>query len=365
MLKWFGRRLKKSKQGQRQAREKGSKTDSVMLGNILQPASAESLRSLLKVAIADAEQIVASIKVRAQAEAEAESARIIAQAKLEVQEIKEKAEIAARKQAEDILSSANKQADISEIETKRKALQNLIKASETLPGTSQVAESFTEITSPVEAETNSDKANRKVKEKFRGLVHLLGKASVDKVVKPVQLQDKASVDKVAKPVQLQDKASVDKVVKPVQLQDKVSAEEVKKSVQPHEEVPVARVQEKTDAKGDVPVLSAVDSQALYSGEVELTIASSAELSLVSRVYNYLQSVPELRILYTRGSWDQGTTITVVLEQPMHLIDVLLKTPGVAVIPELLVQDARAAGKSGPLPRSEGNIKRMKLVLREA
>ncbi|MFH1281435.1 MAG: hypothetical protein ABIH91_01780, partial [Candidatus Omnitrophota bacterium] len=40
------------------------------------------------------------------------------------------------------------------------------------------------------------------------------------------------------------------------------------------------------------------------------IDSTVELKLVSQFYNYLQKVPELRVLYTRGSWDQGTTIAV-------------------------------------------------------
>ena len=46
-----------------------------------QQASADSLRSILKTAVTDAEQMAASIKMKAQAEAEAEGARIITQAK--------------------------------------------------------------------------------------------------------------------------------------------------------------------------------------------------------------------------------------------------------------------------------------------
>ncbi len=60
-----------------------------------QQASAASLRSLLKTAVTDAEQMAASIKLKAQAGAEAEAARIITQAKQEDQEIKRRAEIAA------------------------------------------------------------------------------------------------------------------------------------------------------------------------------------------------------------------------------------------------------------------------------
>ncbi|MFC1934216.1 hypothetical protein ACFLXX_03590, partial [Chloroflexota bacterium] len=113
-------------------------------------------------------------------------------------------------------------------------------------------------------------------------------------------------------------------------------------------------------------LPKLDSQTLYTGEVELTIASQAELPLVSRLYNHLQTIPELKILYTKGSWDQGTTITVVLEQPLPLISILSQTSGVAVTPELLEKGALARGKAdSPLRGGEKAVKRIKLILKEA
>ncbi len=110
----------------------------------------------------------------------------------------------------------------------------------------------------------------------------------------------------------------------------------------------------------------LDSQALYDGDVELVIAALVELKEVSKLYNYLQTIPELKILYTRGSWDQGTTITVVPDKPMPLVDIILRTPGVAVTLEPLEKDALPAGKLSGLPGGDKRgAKRIKVVLKEA
>ena len=145
---------------------------------------------------------------------------------------------------------------------------------------------------------------------------------------------------------------------PVRLEEEVLEEKVEEPVRLEEEVLEEKVEE--------PVPVKLDSQALYTGRVELIVASPIELKLVSSLYNYLQTVPELKILYTRGSWDQGTTITVALEKAIPLIGILLRTPGVEVTPELLEKDSLATGKSGsPLRGGEQRVKRIKLILKEA
>ncbi|MFC2022486.1 hypothetical protein ACFLTR_04705, partial [Chloroflexota bacterium] len=129
MFEWRGQQFRRSKEktGQLQPRES---SDLMVQDKTTQQVSPDLLRSLLKTAIADAEQIAGSIKMRAQTEAEAEAARIIAEARLEVEKIKGKAEINAQKQAEEILSAASRQAEITEVEAKYKALQFLIRAGE-------------------------------------------------------------------------------------------------------------------------------------------------------------------------------------------------------------------------------------------
>jgi hypothetical protein len=73
----------------------------------------------------------------------------------------------------------------------------------------------------------------------------------------------------------------------------------------------------------------------------------------------------LRILYTRGSWDQGTSITVVLENAMPLIDILLNIPDVDVIPESLGRGVISTGKTGSILGGEKKqVLKIKLTLNE-
>jgi len=295
MFQWIGQRFGKGKWKRSQLRQRDFKDFLVSPDGAPQQVTADLLSSLLKTAIADAEEIVASIKMRAQAEAEAEAARIIAQVKLEAEEIKDGAEMAVQKQAEGILSAANMKAEITVEEAKQKALQYI--------------------------------------------------ASREKIEEPVQLQGKA-VGKVEQSVQLQEEATI--------------AEPPEAAVE--ERLPEERPS-RVEAKA-APVK--LDSQALYAGQVDLVIPSPVELKLVSRFYNYLHTIPELRILYTRGSWDRDTTITVVLDKPIPLISVILKTPDVEITPELLEKDVLAKEKPSLLLKGEKRAaKRIKLILKEA
>ena len=78
------------------------------------------------------------------------------------------------------------------------------------------------------------------------------------------------------------------------------------------------------------------------------------------------TIPEIKILHTRGSWDRDTTITVVLDKPIPLISIISETPGVEVTPELLEKDSLATRKpsSPPIGEKKG-AKGIKLILEEA
>ena len=328
MFRRRGQRSRKREEKRNQMRQKELKDFLAGLNSAPQQVTADLLSSLLKTAIADAEEIVASIKMRAQAEAEAEATRIVAQVKLEAEEIKGSAETAAQKQAEEIISAANRKAEIIVEEAKQKAPQYI--------------------------------------------------ASKEKTEEPVQLQEEAVEEKVAQPTQLQEEAVEEKMEEPVQLQEEVAVaeppeaavEEAVVSEPPEaavEELVEERLSEERPSRVEAePAPVKLDSQALYAGQVELVIPAPVELKLVSKFYTYLHTISELRILYTRGSWDRDTTITVVLDKPLPLIGLILKTPDVKITPELLGKDVLAGEKPGLLLKGEKRVaKRLKLILKEA
>ena len=167
---------------------------------------------------------------------------------------------------------------------------------------------------------------------------------------------------------------------PAQPQEETLVEEVEQPAQPQEEAvisdPAEEVAEESlgqplpeempDREETGSVQLKQDSQTLYGGEVELAIAMPVELRLVSKFYNHLQTIPEIKIRHTKGSWDRGTTITVVLDKPTPLLSIISKIPGVEVTPELPQKDSLAKGKPSSLLGGEGKgAKRIKITLREA
>ena len=115
-----------------------------------------------------------------------------------------------------------------------------------------------------------------------------------------------------------------------------------------------------------PNLLKQTSQSTYTGEVELALDVPVDLKIVSRLYNGLQTIPELRILSTRGSVKRGIVITVTLDRPLPLISVILsKIPGLKAIPESSEEDKLIGEKLSSLStgRRKG-VKRVKLASRE-
>ncbi|MFC2010749.1 hypothetical protein ACFLUR_00445 [Chloroflexota bacterium] len=355
-------------------------------------SSFDSLHSLLTTAIADAEQIADSIKLSAQAEAEAEADRIITQAKLEVNEIKGKAEIAARREAENIISAANRKAEITEVEAKQKVLQFLIRASGEVE--KEIKEEYKRTYSRLsislqglmnEGQSIEMELKGRVAKLLEGqALELRGLEAIlldppEAVVSPIETSapaetklkpDISSVEKIEVPVQFEEEVMEEKIEVPVQFEEEVMEEKIEVPVQFEEEVMEEKIEVPVQLEEEVMeerkvALVELDSQAIYTGEVELIIIPPVELNLVSRLYNYLQTIPELRILYTRGSWDQGTTIIVVLDNPIPLISIISKTPDVEVSQGLLENEViGGGGKTSSVLRGEQRAKKIRLILKE-
>jgi len=372
-----------------------------------------SLDPLLETTVTNAEQLAASIKIKAQQEAETEAERIISRAKQEVQEIKLSAEIvteaklATGKEAEDILSTVKRKTEIIEAEAKQRTLLYLLKAREEIEkqiredykrAYARLSSSLQDLMSEgqnIEVELKNKRTTLwesksfELKEYEATLLETSEKvvpspetlAPEEGIEQPVQLQEKVSEEETEQPAQLQEDIEEKETGQPVQLQEKVSEEETEQPTQLQEEATVSEPAEETTEElleqhppeeipsreeTDSTQLKPGDSQPLYTGEVELAIAIPVELKMVSKLYNYLQTIPDMKILRTAGSWDRGTTITVVADKPIPLISEILKIPDVEVIPELPQKDNSVKKASSSLLRAGGkDAKRIKLTLKEA
>jgi len=153
--------------------------------------------------------------------------------------------------------------------------------------------------------------------------------------------------------------------------NKTVEEKVEEPTEPQEEVadaePVAAVEEpleqrspqqKETREGAGPVLSKQDRQFLYTGEVELAVGVPVGPNMVAKLYNYLQTTPEIKFVRTSGSWNRGTSITVVLDKPIPLISVISsKIPEAKVIPEQPGIDGFVKGRKG--------VRRISIVAKES
>ena len=124
-------------------------------------SSSASARSVLQRAVADAEQIVASIKEKAKAEAEEEAVRIIARAAEEVEEMKREIEAVAGRELGETTLVATGEAGTTGVEVKPETIpeagEEAIKVEEPAQLQGEVAEEkVEEATQPQEETTASE-----------------------------------------------------------------------------------------------------------------------------------------------------------------------------------------------------------------
>jgi len=341
------------------------------------------LDPLLETAVTNDEQLAISIKMKAQQEAEAEVERIINQAKQEVREIKLSAEIAAEaklateKEAEDILSTVKRKTELIEAEAKQRTLLYLLKAREEIEkqiredykrAYSRLSSSLQDLMSEgqnIEMELKNKRITLWESKSFELKEYEAALLETPEVTAP-PLETLAPEEKIEQPVQLQEEVPEEKPEEPAKLQEEATvfepAEEVTEEPlgqHPPEKIPGREETNSTQLKPG-------DSQTPYTGEVELAIAIPVELKMVSKLYNYLQTIPDIKILRTTGSWDRGTTIIVVADKPIPLISIISEIPDVEVISEVLQQDSSVKRASSSRLRAGGKeVKRIKLTLKEA
>ncbi|MFC1994123.1 hypothetical protein ACFLVI_02550 [Chloroflexota bacterium] len=379
--------------------------------------SRQQARAFLKETEAEAERIKAEARQQAETEsgqksraflkeAEAEAERIKAEAKRQAREIavdaKVRAEGATQLEANEILLTAKGKADLIETAARQQANEFLAKAREQMLDeissvnhiwTEEVRGAYFRLFSSLhdlmaEVEQVQTGWRNKTAELLEGknlelkeyearhfptieVTELideskqdavgeedLGLATEQDIEQPVQPQEEEAVP--PKSILEEDLGSTveHNSEHPVQLQEK-------------EEIPPESTLSTTKKSGDsspkgksskargVPIESQ-DPNASYVGEVELSLVPPVDLAKMSELYEHLQSMADLKVLRTVGSWDRGTIITVVLEKPMPLVKIIcemINCDNKAVIP---VKEVVAPQKGLPLGSKGKALKRIEI-----
>lgn len=270
-------------------------------------SSSASVRSIIKAAISSAEQIVDSVKEQVVAEARQEAAKIILEAKKEAEKIESRKKPVQKETAEETVAVAEQVAE------------------EPVPTPEEVvAEAEEPVPTPEEVVAEAEE--------------------------PVPASEEAVAEE-EKP-----EPPEGQVEEPV-AEEEISSEEPA-IVEPSAEVTEPEKAGKkrgAEAKEAPPVvLTTEESQTPYTGEVELNVEVPIEPTMVAKLYNYLQTTPEIKFVRTTGSWNKGSTISILLDKPLPLLAHLIaKLPEADISPEGKdhVKDRRRVRRITISPRS--------------
>jgi len=175
------------------------------------------------------------------------------------------------------------------------------------------------------------------------------KTAVEKEVEDIlSVVNKVVEEKIEEPTQLSEKATQPR-------EEAAESEPVAAVEEPLGQRPPEKREGREETK---PSLPKPDRQSLYAGEVELAIGVPVVPNMMAKLYNYLQTTPEIKFVRTSGSWNRGSTITIVLDKPIPLISVISsKIPEAEVTPEQPGIDGFVKGRRG--------VRRIRIALKES
>lgn len=107
---------------------------------------------------------------------------------------------------------------------------------------------------------------------------------------------------------------------------------------------------------EISTTESANEPRVYTGEVELVINPPINASRVTELYSHLQTLSELKVVRTSGSWDRGTVVTVSLERPLALVEALSELSSLEVTPAT----SGSAGIKGLSDRSKP-VQRLTIV----
>jgi len=201
---------------------------------------------------------------------------------------------------------------------------------------------------------------QKEAEKIRGGKAPVQEATTENIISVAEKVAEEQIEQIEEPAQAQEEVVAGKEAEPVQLQEEVTEEAVEETV-PQEKEPAvvepvaeegepekaAKKEEEAEKAEPEMVATKEESQSPYTGEVELIVEVPVEPTVVSKLYDYLQTTSEIKFVRTVGSWNKGSTITIVLDKSIPLISVLAaKLPEANVAPERTERSGHAKDRRG-------------------
>jgi len=179
-------------------------------------------------------------------------------------------------------------------------------------------------------------------ETTENIISAVEEVAEEQIEEPAQAQEEVVARQEAETVQLPDETT-EQAVEETVPQDKEPAA-VEPVAEEREPEKAAQKKELAEKKELEMVATKEESQSPYTGEVELIVEVPIEPTMVSKLYNYLQTTAEVKFVRTVGSWNKGSSITIALDKPIPLVSVLAsKLPEANVVPEQPVGSGHVKG----------------------
>ena len=98
-----------------------------------------------------------------------------------------------------------------------------------------------------------------------------------------------------------------------------------------------------------------EDESLYTGEVEVVLGLSADADILAKLSLFLVHTPEIKIMPTVGSSDKRAIITMVLDKPLPLVEML----------SLQIPEAQVTGEPWSANDKKRKARRITIALKEA
>ncbi len=118
----------------------------------------------------------------------------------------------------------------------------------------------------------------------------------------------------------------------------------------------------SDAIGNTQEVISPD-EPLFSGEAKLVISQPVRMDTLLKLYNYLQTLPDIKLVYTSGAKDTEVAIMISVDKPTS-ISKLLSGMGVTLATEGAVGQAPGEEMRPIFERKRNPVKEIRLVAKE-
>ena len=106
------------------------------------------------------------------------------------------------------------------------------------------------------------------------------------------------------------------------------------------------------------------SEPLFTGEMKLIVIPPAKLGTVLKLYNYLQSLPDIKVVYTDGARDVRIVIRIAVDKPTPVINLISKVGGVILATEDTPDESAEEKTKLLLEKRQNNVKEIRLICRD-